>query len=118
MSCAGILLQVVQDGPSKHVWEKDIQRNGCRPELSGKCERLCATHGYQYFESLVPCEIAHQSCIVRIILDNQQYIIAGQERITVVLDTFYDLVGHTCRQMEGRFRIGRNTLRPGHSNAC
>ncbi len=50
----GILLQVIEHGPSKHVRQEDVEGNGHGMELARQGERLGTPSGNQNLESLVP----------------------------------------------------------------
>src|SRR5581483_8532588 len=44
VACSWILLQVIEYGPAKHVWEKYVQRNCARFVFPRQCKRLRASH--------------------------------------------------------------------------
>ena len=65
----GILLQVIEHGPTQHVRQEDIKGNGHGMELACQGEPFGAPSGNQNLESLVSRQIAEQTGIVGVMVD-------------------------------------------------
>jgi hypothetical protein len=86
MTCAGILLQVVQDRPAQHVGQENIERYCGGVELPHQREGLRPAGGHQNLETLIAGQITQDPRVVRIIFYNQQGGIVELQIITVVLN--------------------------------
>ena len=82
-----VLLQVVEHGPSQHVRQEYVERDGGGMEFAGQSQRFRAAHGHQHLESLVVGQVNQHAGIVRIIFDDQQDGVAGLQVGTIVRDT-------------------------------
>ena len=82
----GVLLQMIEHGPTQHVWQEDIQGNGHGMELTRQCERFSTPSSNQHLESLVSRQIAEQAGVVRIILDNQQNGVGLLKACTIIFN--------------------------------
>ena len=77
MPCCRILFQMVEHGPSQHVREEHIQRDGSGMEFTRKGECLRTIHRHQDLETLVVRQIAKDARIVRVVFDDQQDCVIG-----------------------------------------
>src|SRR5580692_11125801 len=78
---------MVQYRPTQHVRQEHIQRNGGWKELAGQGQSFGACGRMENLEAFVPRKVADQPCIVRVILYDQQYVIANLEVAPVVFDS-------------------------------
>src|SRR5579871_563939 len=81
-----ILFQMVEHGPTQHVWQEYIQRYCSWTELASEGQCFSATHGNKYLEALIVGEIAQHACIMRIILDYQQHVIAWLQIVAIIFN--------------------------------
>ena len=99
LTCRWIELQVVQHGPTKHVGQEHIERNRRGTVLLGQEQCRLAAVGDNAFEALVACEPEQDARVMRIVVHDQQHVVA-----------FFDLlaiVGHDLF----RLRNGENRTR-------
>ena len=81
-----VLLELAQHRPAEHVGQEHVERNCGRLVLLGEIQRLGAARGDQHPETPVAGEIDHDPRIVRIVLDDQQGIVARLDFETIVRD--------------------------------
>src|SRR5262249_14459672 len=71
MAGGGILLQVIQDSPSQHVRQEDIQHDRQWIELAGQRTRVTPVGGDHAFKSLAAHHVQQDLTEMGIVLDNQ-----------------------------------------------
>src|SRR5579875_2323808 len=80
-----IVLQAIENGPSIHARQAEVERDRLRPELAGKRDRLLAVPGHHRLERLAVRQIDKQSGEGDIVLDHQQDVVTGEDVIAIVL---------------------------------
>ena len=83
-----ILLQLAQHRPAEHVRQEDVERDRGRPVFARQRQRIRAAHGDEHLEAVFVREIDHHARIMRIVLDDQEHIVAGRDLVAVVLHLF------------------------------
>ena len=68
----GILFEVIEDGPTQHVREEDIERYRGGLILTRECQGIATGGSHQDLEALVARKIAEDPRIVRIVFDDQE----------------------------------------------
>ena len=106
-----ILLELAQHGPAEHVGQEHVERHGSRLELLGEFKRIDAAHRDQHLEAAVAREIHDDAGVVRVVLDDQQDAVAGNDVQPVVRDCSIAPLRHalvifsTSRRRSGATRI-------------
>ena len=89
----GIELQVVQHRPAQHVGQEDVERDRGRTILLGEQEGRLAAVGHDALEALVARQSEQYPGIVRIVVHDQQDVVAFLDVLAIVRDQFLGL-GH------------------------
>ena len=79
-----ILLEIVEDGPAQHIGQEDVQRDGGRPILSCHRQRHLPTVGDDAFESLGAHQFEEEARVMRVILDDEQHLVAFVNVLAIV----------------------------------
>ena len=87
MARARILLQVVEHGPTQHVGEEDVERNGSGMIFAGQGEGLRAIIATRTLKPL-SWQDRKDARIVRIVFDDQQHGIVGLQIRSIVGNLF------------------------------
>ena len=103
---AGILFELAQYRPAKHVGQENIERYGGRMVRARQRQRVRTAMREQYLESFVLRQIDHDARIVRIVLDDQNHAVAWREVVPVIDDLLDRPLGQTrLRQRAGGGRL-------------
>src|SRR6202034_1308573 len=103
---AGILFELAQYRPAKHVGQENIERYGGRMVRARQRQRVRTAMREQYLESFVLRQIDHDARIVRIVLDDQNHAVARREVVPVIDDLLDRPLDQTClRQRAGSGRL-------------
>ena len=78
------LLQLAEHGPTQHVRQEHVERDGGRMIVVGERDRLGAGRGDEHLEAVVMRKIDEDAGIVRIVLDDQQDHVAGSQLVAIV----------------------------------
>ena len=84
----GVELQAVEHRPAEHVGEEHIERNRGRQVLARQRQRGRAAIGDDALEAAIAGQAEQHPRVVRVVLDNQQCLVAGFDAIAVVDDDF------------------------------
>ena len=95
-----VLLQMIQNGPPKHVGQKNIERDGSGVKFGGQGESVRATLGDDRLETFVASQIADDARVVGIIFDDQQNRIARLKIRAVVVDRLGVALFRDARQLD------------------
>ena len=82
VSCARILLEMVEDGPAEHVGQEDIEGDGGGIVFAREGESFGAGHGGEDFESLVVGQVSDDAGVVLIVFDDQhlhRHLLVGRD---------------------------------------
>ena len=111
MTGQGIELELAQDGPAEHVGQEYVERDGARLELLGEVDGIGAAHRGEDLEPFVAGEVHQDPGIVRIVLHDQQDVVAGLEIEAVVGDRYDGRVLH-------RGGVKRDLMKRRRSRGC
>ena len=100
-----IELEVVEDRPSQHVRQEDVQGDGGRQILLGQRDRRLAAVGHDALESFVAGEAEQHPRVVRIVVDDQQHVVAVADALAIVGDDLFGLRHREHRQRRGADRM-------------
>ena len=82
----GILLQLAEHRPAKHVGQEHVEGHRRRVELPRQGERVAAPRCHQHLETVVARQIREDAGVVGIVLDDQQRRIARLDLFPIVGD--------------------------------
>src|SRR5262249_8157630 len=88
MSHVGILFQVIEDSPPKHIGKEHVERDCSRVKLAGQFKAIGAARRKKDFKTAVARQIAGETRKMRIIFNDQQDEIAGLYRIAIIVNRF------------------------------
>src|SRR5581483_8247161 len=71
VACRRIVFQAVQDGPSSHIGQVDVQRNGAGFEFAGQRHGAGSTQRHQGFEPPIVRHIHQNASECYVVLNNQ-----------------------------------------------
>ena len=78
--------EVVQDGPSEHIRQENVERNRRRVVLLRQRQSLGPGHGTQDLEALVAGQVTQDAGIVRIVFDDQKDRVPFSEVVAIVFN--------------------------------
>ena len=84
----GILLQMAQYRPAKHIWQKNIEHDGAGSEFTRQRSSEGALHRYHPFETALPHQLQQQTGKMRIVFNDEDDRIARQDRFAINADLF------------------------------
>src|SRR5579862_3277942 len=105
---------MIENGPTQHVWEKNIQRNSRGLKLAGQSERIRSPRRNENFESFLVRQIAQNGRVMRIVLNDQQDGVARLEAFAIIANLRHETLrycaSHLSRQVRrrGSFAVHRN----------
>src|SRR5947207_995769 len=115
MTGCWIELHVIENRPPEHVRQIHIQRHRNRLEFPHQGQRLRTARSDQCFEARVASQDIQHPRVIYIVLDNEQYAVAGLQsvaivgyplRVTILKSNDYGRLGH--RKYWGLRRTARS----------
>src|SRR4051812_76915 len=97
-----ILLQMAQNRPAEHIGKKDVERHGCRLILPRELDRFISRRCNDGLEAAVACKIEEDAGVVRIVLDDEQYAVAGYDFAALIGNGLDHLEREARRRSNGR----------------
>ena len=81
-----IELEVVEHGPAQHVRQEDVERDRRRQVLLGQRDRRLPAVGHDALEALVARQAEQDAGVVRIVVDDEQHVVALADVVAIVGD--------------------------------
>ena len=112
-----IELQVVEHRPAEHVGQEDVERDGGRQVLARQRQRRLAAVGDDALEALVAREAEQDARVVRVVVDDEQDVVASLDVVAVVGDGLFGFRHRQHRQRDRRGSlVASRSASPGQSS--
>ena len=84
-----VKLELVQNRPAEHVGQKDVERNCRGSKLTSERQTDAALRRDDAFEVMLASQTEQDTCVVRIIFDDQKHSVARLDGIAIIGDAFF-----------------------------